>query len=199
MVVVCDAKQGMRDPGMTWSLLLCSPSSHSSLLLNNALFMIYGIWFGICHSFGLNLLLYQRLHSQTLCDVLGSVSGTGAYKPVSRWLNTYSECNEPILDTKNDVCIGVDNEQKLGRSYTSSVHSNLENSCICVVIAFSLQLDHAFQSNADGLSSKWRYPEICLDESDKRKVLSSAMHGRETGILFSSYNTFRANPTKTGG
>ena len=131
-------------------------------------------------SFSVNLLLYKQINSRMLCDVLGALSGAGSYSTITTWLNDYTALKKPKLKTNNDVVFGVDNEQKLGKTYSSSIHSNLTTSCICVVVGIDLQLQMRCQSEENYRSSFWRFPERSIDDSSKIMICYKAKHGRET-------------------
>ena len=87
-------------------------------------------------SFIINVLLYKTYNSKHLCNVLNAVYNCGSYITVWRWLDTYTEQNKALLSTTENVTLGVDNEQKMGRTFTNSVKSCLISSTICVVVAW---------------------------------------------------------------
>ena len=125
------------------------------------------------------MLLYQEMNSRQLCDILGLTFGYGSYKPVTEWIRCYTETTVPRIETELDVVLASDNEQKLGRTYTTSVHSNITTSCICMVVSFELKLPQSIQNRKDGVSSTWRLTEREFEQSQRVEILQKALNGRE--------------------
>ena len=119
-------------------------------------------------SFGLNVLLYKETNSRRLCDVLGLAFGCGSYTPVTEWIRSYTELTKPNVDTEMDIVLGTDNEQKVGKTYTTSIHSNVKTSCISMVVSFELKLPESIQGHEDGNSSTWRFTECDFENTQKQ-------------------------------
>jgi hypothetical protein len=130
-----------------------------------------------------NIILYKQLNSKHLSDVLGNLYSGGCYKTVTRWLETYAENHPPISETDDDIVLGVDNEQKSGHTYTSSIESTLIMSCITVVILFILKLKRFYQYVKNGCTSNWRFPQKDIDKKEKENILEAALDGREKGLV----------------
>ena len=85
------------------------------------------------------------------------------------------------MATQEDIIIGTDNEQKLGKTYTTSISSNLTTSVISVVVAFILRMGKFYQYLRSGCTSNWRFTEKKFSSKEKDIVLAKAMLGREQG------------------
>ena len=82
------------------------------------------------------------------------------------WLKNYTDENTAKLTSIDDVVIATDNEQKLGKTYVTSIHSNISTSVISVVVAFFLNFQKYYQYIKTGCTSFWRYggKEYTIDE-----------------------------------
>lgn len=107
--------------------------------------------------------------------------GCGAYGTVRNWIKAYAEKAEPTLETKRNICLIADNEQKHGKSYTNSLNSTLATSCITTVIAAELNLKNECQFSQDGQTHLWRSPEKNLTVECKEQVRTRALFGRNKG------------------
>ena len=125
--------------------------------------------------------MYKSLNSKLLADTLGHIYGSGKYKMLTRWLDEMTLRCKPTLVTSEDIVVAVDNEQKHGRTFTSSIKSKLTTSTICVVIGFILKFFRYVQYIIRGKTSYWRFPERQLNEREKQDCLEKALHGREPG------------------
>ena len=132
-------------------------------------------------SFLLNIILYKRLNSRYLTDVLGSLYGNGNYKKVTTWLNDYAKNTSAILTSEEDVVIGTDNEQRLGKTYVASINSSLTTSVIAVIVAFVLKTRSFFQYIFGGRTSNWRFGEKAYGEDERENIVKKALSGRELG------------------
>ena len=80
------------------------------------------------------------------------------------------------------MVLGVDNEQKSGKTFTSSIGSTLITSTICVVVGFFFKFNTYIQFIIGGNTCFWRYPEKQIgDSKEKALVLQKALFGREEG------------------
>ena len=125
--------------------------------------------------------MYKNLNSKLLCETLGAVYGSGKYKLVTTWLEEMTLRSKPALPSFDDVVIAVDNDQKHGRTFTSKIKSKLQTSTICVVIGFILKFWGYAQYIAGGKTSKWRFPEKELSDSEKSRCFEKTVNGREPG------------------
>ena len=116
-----------------------------------------------------------------LTNLWENLFGGGCYTLISEWFKTYSIENSAKLVEMEDVVIGTDNEQKLGRTYVSSINSSIATSVISVIVAFVLNANKFFQYIRKGRSSFWRYAEREFSDEEKKEVLEKALYGREKG------------------
>ena len=134
------------------------------------------------YSFSLNLVLYKKMSSKFLSNLWGDLHGGGSYWMLLDWLKKYSEDNPAKLNCVDDVVIATDNEQKLGKSYVTSIKSGLSTSVISVVVAFLLNMKRYYQYVKTGCTSFWRYGEKECTDDEKKNVLSKALTGRNEGF-----------------
>ena len=154
--------------------------------LPRAVLLTEMIYNASCHnimpySFSLNVILYKKLNSKFLSNIWGNLHGGGSYYIVLEWLKRYADDNPAKLSCLDDVVIGTDNEQKLGKSYVASIKSCLSTSVIAVVVAFFLNLRQFYQYIKSGCTSNWRFGEKEYLTKEKKNILAKALKGRDKG------------------
>ena len=79
------------------------------------------------------------------------------------------------------MVIATDNEQKLGKTYVTSIHSTITTSVISVIVAFFLNLQKYYQYVKTGCTSFWRYGEKEYTNDEKKNIMTKALEGRVKG------------------
>ena len=123
------------------------------------------------------------MNSKFLANLWGVLHGGGQYNKILSWLKKYSENNSPKLLAIEDCIIGTDNEQRLGKTYVTSINSSLTTSVISVIVAFILNLKLYCQYIKSGCTSMWRFGEKKYSKNEKKNILAKALLGREKGAI----------------
>ena len=154
--------------------------------LPKAVILLESIYHASCgnimpYSFTLNLILYKKVSSKFLSNLWGNFHGGGNYTVLLEWLKNYSDENPASLTCFDDVVIATDNEQKLGKTYVTSIHSTITTSVISVIVAFFLNLQKYYQYVKTGCTSFWRYGEKEYTNDEKKNIMTKALEGRVKG------------------
>ena len=133
------------------------------------------------YCFAVNIILYKKLGCKMLSNLWGDFHGGGSYWLLIRWLKAYSDKNPAKLSSPDDCVIGTDNEQRLGKSYATSICSSLTTSVISVIVAFLLNMKLYYQYIKDGCTLHRRFGEKEYSKEEKETILTKALNGRDSG------------------